>query len=112
MEKRACSGTSAGTRKDEKQDEEITRQAIKNEELEKLIKELQKANKDRKLEIEKLEKTCEEFSKEIDSSKNKLKDMEDNVGRQLDLMATKKANYISYAIGLAALFVAVIQFFI
>ena len=102
----------AGEEKDKNQDEEIARQAAKDEELAKQISQLLESNLEKETQIRELKAICEELSKDISNNALAIDNKETSLLESINEKASKKSVIISYIIGLAGVIAAVVQFFI
>lgn len=101
-----------GELRDRSQDEEIIRQAAKDEELGQMINKLVQSNLEKETQINELKAICENLSSKIESGIEHADRVESGLVAQINEKASKNENLISYAIGIIALFVAFLQFFI
>ena len=102
----------AGEEKDKNQDEEIARQAAKDEELAKQISQLMESNFEKETQIRELQAICEKLSRNISDNALAVDDKETDLLDRINEKASKKSVIASYLIGLAGVIAAVVQFFI
>lgn len=97
--------------KDKSQDEEIARQAAKDEELSKQVNQLLESNLEKETQIRELQAVCEKLAKSISENATLIENKESGIVERLSEKASKKSVIISYFVGAAGLIAAVIQFF-